>query len=126
MATREKKELPFTIEAMKQFKNVNDAVKYFQNEVKRPLRTQKITNLFNEAHELNVGPVSLNMAVFKSDPKRFEEFIKRNKLFQSDKSLKIVRDKIAIWQGKPIEREPIEREPIIKQPIESVAKENNA
>lgn len=113
-----RKEKPFTIETMKTISNVNDAIKYFQNEVKKPLRTQKIVNLFNEAHELNIGSVSLNMAVFKKDPKLIDEFVKRNKLFSSEKSAIVLKEKIGAWYGKPIEREVIDREIIESKSID--------
>jgi hypothetical protein len=99
MATREKKELPFTVETMKEFSNIAEAVKYF-SQVKQPVRQKRISNLFNEAHELNIGPVSLNMAVFKKDPKQLETFIKRSGVFQSEKSRIIVKKAVEAWLGK--------------------------
>lgn len=97
---KEKRELPFTVEVMKKFSNIADAVKYFTSEVKRPVQRRKIVNLFNEAHELNIGAVSLNMAVFKNDPRQLDNFIKRTGKFQSENSVKRVRQKIDQWFGK--------------------------
>lgn len=100
MATiREKRELPFTVETMRKFGNVAEAVKYF-SQLKQPVRQKRIVNLFNEAHELNIGAVSLNMAVFKKDPKQLETFIKRTGIFKSEKSVERVRQKVDQWFGK--------------------------
>jgi len=112
MATR--KELPFTVETMKTFASIAEAVKYFEN-AKQPIRRKRIVNLFNEAHELNIGSVSLNMAVFKKDPKQLDSFIKRTGLFNSEKSIERVKKGVEAWLGKT----PDVKYPIgdIRQPI---------
>ena len=97
---REKRELPFTVETMKKFSNIAEAVKYFTTDVKKPVRQKRIVNLFNEAHELNIGAVSLNMAVFKKDPRQLETFIQRTGIFKSEKSVERVRQKVDQWFGK--------------------------
>lgn len=114
MATRVQKEKPFNIETMKGFATIAEAVKYF-SQVKQPVRQKKIVNLFNEAHELNIGSVSLNMAVFKKDPKQLETFIKRTGKFNSEKSIERVKKSVEAWLGKT----PDVKYPIgdIRQPI---------
>lgn len=116
MATRVQKEKPFNIETMKGFTTIAEAVKYF-SQVKQPVRQLKIVNLFNEAHELNIGNVSLNMAIFKSDTKQLETFIKRTGIFRSEKSVERVKKAVEAWQGiKP--REPFDG--VVKDPLNVV------
>lgn len=122
MATiREKRELPFTVETMRKFGNVAEAVKYF-SQLKQPVRQKRIVNLFNEAHELNFGPVSLNMAVFKKDTKQLEVFIKRTGIFKSEKSVERVKKAVKAWElgnvKQPIEEMQLEE---TKKRAEAVA-----
>ena len=60
------KSMPFNESTMLRFKNVNDAVKYFTRDA-IPTRSPKaIVWLFQQAHEFNVGNVSINVAPFKN------------------------------------------------------------
>ena len=116
MATRVQKEKPFTVETMKGFNSIAEAVKYF-SQVKQPVRQKRIVNLFNEAHELNIGPVSLNMAIFKNDLKKFETFIKSTGKFNSEKSVERVKKAVELWKGDKT-REPFDG--VIKDPLTDV------
>ncbi|CAB4152442.1 hypothetical protein UFOVP611_11 [uncultured Caudovirales phage] len=117
-----KRNLPFTIETMKRFNQIAEAIKYFSDR-ETPIRRKSIVNLFNEAHELNFGSVSLNMAVFKNDPKTLNAFIERNKLFANAITRKRLDVKIKNWFGKAEEIVKAETEVLIKQ---SVTSENDA
>lgn len=116
MATRVQKEKPFTVETMKGFNSIDEAVKYF-SQVKQPVRQLRIVNLFNEAHELNIGPVSLNMAIFKNDTKKLEEFIKKANIFRSEKSVERVKKAVELWKGIKT-REPFDG--VVKDPLTDV------
>lgn len=97
MATN-RKEKPFTVETMRGFNTVAEAVKYFSS-VKKPVRVLSIVNLFNEAHELNIGNVSLNMAIFKNDVKQLQKFIEKTGIFKSEKSIERVKNAVEAWKG---------------------------
>ena len=99
MATKVQKEKPFTVETMKGFNSIADAVKYF-SQLKQPVRQRRVVNLFNEAYELNIGAVSLNMAIFKNDTKKLETFIKSAGIFNSEKSVERLNKAVVLWSGK--------------------------
>jgi hypothetical protein len=117
MATRVQKEKPFTVETMKGFNSIAEAVKYF-SQVKQPVRQRRVVNLFNEAYELNIGAVSLNMAIFRNDNKKLDAFIKIAGIFNSEKSVERLKKAVGLWIGKtPDVKNPIED---VKQPIDEV------
>ena len=94
-----KRNLPFTIETMKRFNKIADAIKYFSDR-ETPIRRKAIVNLFNEAHELQFGGVSLNMAVFKTEKEALDKFIKDKKLFSNEITRKRFDAKVNVWFGK--------------------------
>ena len=113
-----KRELPFTIETMKGFNKIADAVKYFSDR-RTPIRRKAIVNLFNEAHELNFGGVSLNMAVFKTDKEALDKFFDKKKLFSSELSRERFDAKVNKWFGKTDGPIKPPREVLVKDDVTS-------
>ena len=60
---REKK-IPFTKDGLRTIASLKEAVEIFQND---GIRTARIVNAYQEAHELNIYNTSINMANFKNE-----------------------------------------------------------
>jgi hypothetical protein len=89
--------IPFSESGMRQFENVNDAVRYFQGKDKQPRSRKSIVWLWQQSFEINAGSVS----VLVFDYKKPDQMLKRlEKLFKSETQQKLFENNLRIWIEK--------------------------
>lgn len=89
--------IPFSESGMRQFENVNDAVRYFQKIVKQPRSRKSIVWLWQQSFEINAGSVSVLVYDFKQP----DEMKKRlDKLFKSETQRNRFEKSFRIWIEK--------------------------
>lgn len=125
MATEKK--IPFTKDGLRTIASLKEAVEYFQRD---RIRSARIVNAYQEAHEVNLYNTSINMAGLKKNKvdeavkKVVETIAKLKKGNQSKLQEDRIKKAVYNWYGvKTIQRAPtppIEKEPIA--PEEEITK----
>ena len=121
---RGKKEIAFTEIGMRQFSNVNDAYKYYSNEVSVKRSRRAVVELFQNTYELNIGPLSLNMAAFDASPVEVKKLLEGYKPLGSIKGQEKLKMSIETWKRKFDTKVADETEAIKKQIAEKKLAEN--
>lgn len=126
MATEKK--IPFTKDGLRTIASLKEAVDYFQ---KDGIRSARIVNAYQEAHELNLYNTSINMAGLKKvkPDEAFKKVVEtianlkkgnRSKL-QEERIKKAVYNWYGVKTTQRVPTLPVEKEPITKAEEETNA-----
>jgi hypothetical protein len=103
----QKKKIPFTLDGIRGFQSLNDALKYYSARENGARSQRAIVELYNQAYEFNIGKISVNLGQFKDGTKfnvdKLQDFFKRKKLFQNEKQLDSILQRVKkvteTWNG---------------------------
>ena len=93
-----KREIEFNESGMRNFTNVNAAIKYFRSINKQPRSLKSIIWLWQESFEVNAGSVSVLVFDYKSDPESFQKRLKS--VLKTERQNDLFKKSFEIWVEK--------------------------